>query len=194
MGVVASRQAVLGTLRRPFRFREAAHQAEIAGNTSKLHGGKAYGTRRRGAAARVTSSARSTSEMSAALASALRVYLVECEGGILQQNLGPVTAPASAKGKIEMNSEQFEGKWKQIQGQIRQKWGHLTDNDMQVIAGKRDVLIGRVEERYGLAKEKATAEVDGFLKSLQAQPEHNAQDSTERERNDRTKTHTVGSR
>jgi uncharacterized protein YjbJ (UPF0337 family) len=194
MGVVASRQAVLGTLRRPFRFREAAHQAEIAGNTSKLHGGKAYGTRRRGAAARVTSSARSTSEMSAALASALRAYLVECEGGILQQNLGPVTAPASAKGKIEMNSEQFEGKWKQIQGQIRQKWGHLTDNDMQVIAGKRDVLIGRVEERYGLAKEKATSEVDGFLKSLQTQPEQNAQDSTERERNDRTKSHTVGSR
>jgi len=132
--------------------------------------------------------------MSAALASALRVYLVECEGGILQQNLGPVTAPASAKGKIEMNSEQFEGKWKQIQGQIRQKWGHLTDNDMQVIAGKRDALIGRVEERYGLAKEKATSEVDGFLKSLQTQPEQNAQDSTERERNDRTKTHTVGSR
>ena len=70
-----------------------------------------------------------------------------------------------------MNSEQFEGKWKQFQGQIRQKWGHLTDNDMQVIAGKRDVLIGRVEERYGLAKEKATAEVDAFLKTLQDQPE-----------------------
>jgi uncharacterized protein YjbJ (UPF0337 family) len=117
-----------------------------------------------------------------------------CESGTPKQNLGPVIAPASAKGKIEMNSEQFEGKWKQIQGQIRQKWGHLTDNDMQVIAGKRDVLIGRVEERYGLAKEKATSEVDGFLKSLQTQPEQNAQDSTERERNDRTKSHTVGSR
>jgi uncharacterized protein YjbJ (UPF0337 family) len=117
-----------------------------------------------------------------------------CESSTPQQNSGPVIAPASAKGKIEMNSEQFEGKWKQIQGQIRQKWGHLTDNDMQVIAGKRDVLIGRVEERYGLAKEKATAEVDGFLKTLQAQPEQNAQDSTERERNDRTKAHTVGSR
>jgi uncharacterized protein YjbJ (UPF0337 family) len=108
--------------------------------------------------------------------------------------LGPVMAPASAKGKIEMNAEQFEGKWKQIQGQIRQKWGHLTENDMQVIAGKRDVLIGRVEERYGLAKEKATAEVDGFLNSLQDQPQHIAQDSTEKERNERTKTHTVGSR
>jgi uncharacterized protein YjbJ (UPF0337 family) len=93
-----------------------------------------------------------------------------------------------------MNSEQFEGKWKQFQGQIRQKWGHLTDNDMQVIAGKRDVLIGRVEERYGLAKEKATAEVDGFLKTLQEQPDVKAQDSTERERNERTNAHTAGSR
>jgi uncharacterized protein YjbJ (UPF0337 family) len=93
-----------------------------------------------------------------------------------------------------MNAEQLEGKWKQFQGQIRKKWGHLTDNDMQVIAGKRDILIGRVEERYGLAKEKATAEVDGFLKSLQEQPEQNAQDSTERERNERTKAHTAGSR
>jgi uncharacterized protein YjbJ (UPF0337 family) len=93
-----------------------------------------------------------------------------------------------------MNSEQFEGKWKQFQGQIRQKWGHLTDNDLQVIAGKRDVLIGRVEERYGLAKEKATAEVDAFLKTLQEQPEPKAQDATERERTDRAKAHTAGSR
>jgi uncharacterized protein YjbJ (UPF0337 family) len=111
-----------------------------------------------------------------------------------ESDLGTCECASDRKGENEMNSEQFEGKWKQIQGQIRQKWGHLTDNDMQVIAGKRDVLIGRVEERYGLAKEKAAAEVDGFLKSLQTQPEHNAQDSTERERNDRTKTHTVGSR
>jgi uncharacterized protein YjbJ (UPF0337 family) len=93
-----------------------------------------------------------------------------------------------------MNAEQLEGKWNQFRGQIRKKWGHLTDNDMQVIAGKRDILIGRVEERYGLAKEKATAEVDGFLKSLQDQPEHDAQDSTERERNERTKAHIAGSR
>jgi uncharacterized protein YjbJ (UPF0337 family) len=117
-----------------------------------------------------------------------------CEIGTPQQNSGPVIAPVSAKGKIEMNAEQLEGKWKQFSGQIRKKWGHLTDNDMQVIAGKRDILIGRVEERYGLAKEKATAEVDGFLKSLQDQPGQNAQDPTEREHNERTKAHTVGSR
>jgi uncharacterized protein YjbJ (UPF0337 family) len=105
-----------------------------------------------------------------------------------------VNAPAIAKGKIEMNTDQLEGKWKQITGQVRQKWGHLTDSDIQVIAGKRDVLIGRVQERYGLAKEKATAEVDGFLKTLHDQPEQHADNSSSEERSERTKAHTAGSR
>ena len=108
--------------------------------------------------------------------------------------LGRMSAPAIAKGKIKMNVEQLEGKWKQFKGQIQQKWGHLTDDDMRIIAGKREVLIGRVEERYGLAKEKATAEVDGFLKTLRDEPEHTAQGSKEEERTDRTKAHTVGQR
>ncbi len=64
-----------------------------------------------------------------------------------------------------------------------------------VIAGKRDVLIGRVEERYGLAKEKATAEVDGFMKTLHDSARaHTAQDSNDEERTDRTKAHTAGQR
>ena len=90
-----------------------------------------------------------------------------------------------------MNTDQLEGKWKQLAGQVRQKWGHLTDSDIQVIAGKRDVLIGRVQERYGLAKEKATSEVDGFLKTLHDQPE---QDASSEERSERTKAHTAGQR
>jgi uncharacterized protein YjbJ (UPF0337 family) len=111
-----------------------------------------------------------------------------------RQHLGRVNAPAIAKGKIEMNTDQLEGKWKQITGQVRQKWGHLTDSDIQVIAGKRDVLIGRVQERYGLAKEKATAEVDGFLKTLHDQPEQDARNPSGEDRNERTKAHTAGQR
>lgn len=105
-----------------------------------------------------------------------------------------MSAQAVAKGKNEMNVEQLEGKWKQYKGQVRQKWGHLTDDDMQVIAGKRDVLIGRVQERYGLAKEKATAEVDGFLKTLHDVPEQDAHQTSGEERGERAKTHTAGSR
>lgn len=132
-----------------------------------------------------------------ALAGALRVYPVDVERGDRSQYLRRVMTQAIAKGKIEMNVDQLEGRWKQLTGQVRQKWGHLTDSDITVIAGKRDVLIGRVQERYGLAKEKATAEVDGFLKTLHDQPEHDAQNPSSEERNERperTKAHTAGQR
>ena len=89
-----------------------------------------------------------------------------------------------------MNIEQLEGKWNQYKGQVREKWGNLTDDDMQVIAGKRDNLIGRIQERYGIAKERATEQVDAFLKTL---PVHRAEDSSNEERHERSKTHTAGS-
>jgi uncharacterized protein YjbJ (UPF0337 family) len=65
-----------------------------------------------------------------------------------------------------MNWDQVEGKWKQYKGQIREKWGDLTDDDLHVIAGQRDELIGKIQQRYGLAKEKAAKEVDSFVKTL----------------------------
>ena len=51
-----------------------------------------------------------------------------------------------------MNWDQVEGKWKQLRGSVKQKWGKLTDNDLDYIAGKRDQLAGKLQERYGLAK------------------------------------------
>jgi uncharacterized protein YjbJ (UPF0337 family) len=70
-----------------------------------------------------------------------------------------------------MNSDQLEGKWKQVKGEVREKWGKLTDDDIHVIAGRREQLIGRIQERYGLAKEEATRQVDAFVKNLNAQPD-----------------------
>jgi uncharacterized protein YjbJ (UPF0337 family) len=66
-----------------------------------------------------------------------------------------------------MNWDQIEGKWKQIKGQLREKWGNLTDDDLEMIAGKRDQLIGRLQVRYGIAKEEASKQVDDFANSLQ---------------------------
>lgn len=54
-----------------------------------------------------------------------------------------------------MNSDEFQGKWKQMKGTIRQQFGKLTDNDIEVIAGQRDKLIGKLQERYGYAREEA---------------------------------------
>jgi uncharacterized protein YjbJ (UPF0337 family) len=65
-----------------------------------------------------------------------------------------------------MNSDQLEGRWKQVKGEVREKWGKLTDHDIQIVGGRRDPLIGRVQQRYGIAREAATKEVDTFLKHL----------------------------
>ena len=64
-----------------------------------------------------------------------------------------------------MNWDQIEGKWKQAGGRIKEKWGKLTDDDLQVIAGKRDQLIGKIQERYGIAKEDAARQVDDFSRT-----------------------------
>jgi uncharacterized protein YjbJ (UPF0337 family) len=68
-----------------------------------------------------------------------------------------------------MNWDQVEGKWKQFSGKFREKWGKLTDDDWQVIGGKKDQLVGRVQERYGIAKEQAQREVDDFVCSMPAE-------------------------
>ncbi len=61
-----------------------------------------------------------------------------------------------------MNSDQLEGKWKQIKGQAKQKWGELTDDELDQIDGKREELIGKIQERYGIEKEEAAKQVSQF--------------------------------
>jgi uncharacterized protein YjbJ (UPF0337 family) len=89
-----------------------------------------------------------------------------------------------------MNADQLEGKWKQVKGEVREKWGKLTDDDILVIGGRQDQLIGRVQERYGMAKEAATREVDTFLKQLSDPGE--AFNSSTASPNDRAKVHSAG--
>jgi uncharacterized protein YjbJ (UPF0337 family) len=89
-----------------------------------------------------------------------------------------------------MNSDQLEGKWKQVKGEVREKWGKLTDNDIEIVGGRRDQLIGRVQERYGMAKEAATKEVDTFVKHL-SDPGGDFSSSTGSPDN-RPKVHSVG--
>jgi len=67
-----------------------------------------------------------------------------------------------------MNTDIFEGKWKQVRGEIRRWWGKLTDDDLDKIAGNRDKLIGTLQERYGYAKEKAEEELNRRLAEYRA--------------------------
>ena len=58
-----------------------------------------------------------------------------------------------------MNKDEIGGNWKQFKGKAKEKWGKLTDDDMTVIEGKRDQLVGRIQERYGYAKDEAEREL-----------------------------------
>jgi uncharacterized protein YjbJ (UPF0337 family) len=64
-----------------------------------------------------------------------------------------------------MNWDRVEGKWKQASGKVKEKWGKLTDDDLQTIAGKRDQLVGRIQERYGIARDVAEKQVEEFSKA-----------------------------
>lgn len=67
---------------------------------------------------------------------------------------------------LEMNSDILEGKWNQVKGKVRQKWGELTDDDLTRIAGKRDELVGLIQERYGRTRAEAEREVNEFMSGL----------------------------
>lgn len=65
-----------------------------------------------------------------------------------------------------MNEEQMRGKWEQLKGKIQAHWGKLTDDDLRMIQGKRQMLIGKLVERHGLAKEQAEKDLDRFLQTM----------------------------
>ncbi len=65
-----------------------------------------------------------------------------------------------------MNWDQIKGKWTQYKGQAREKWGDLTDDDLDRAQGNREQLAGKIQEKYGVAKEEAERQVDEWSKSL----------------------------
>lgn len=66
-----------------------------------------------------------------------------------------------------MNNDILQGNWKQLKGQVKEWWGDLTDDDLTKIDGKRDQLVGALQERYGYTKERAEQEVTRRLDEYQ---------------------------
>jgi len=64
-----------------------------------------------------------------------------------------------------MNTETMAGSWKEMKGKIKEKWGKLTDDDLTVVEGKKDQLVGLLEKRYGYAKERAQKDAEAFYKN-----------------------------
>ena len=65
--------------------------------------------------------------------------------------------------------DQIEGNWGQLQGKFKQQWGDITDDSMLQLKGKRDELIGAIQEQYGIAKEEAEAQIDEWAEALELQ-------------------------
>jgi uncharacterized protein YjbJ (UPF0337 family) len=71
-------------------------------------------------------------------------------------------SPSHRKGAA-MNWDRVEGNWKAFKGRVREQWGKLTDDDLDVIAGKQEQLAGKIQERYGIAREVADRQVNDWL-------------------------------
>ena len=65
-----------------------------------------------------------------------------------------------------MNWDQIEGNWVKAKGKLRQQWGKLTDDDWTFIGGKKDALVGKLQERYGYKKDQAEKEVDDYIAGM----------------------------
>ena len=65
-----------------------------------------------------------------------------------------------------MNWDQVSGNWKAVKGRFREKWGKLTDDDLEAAKGRRDELVGRIQARYGTQKDRIEHEVDEFMRKL----------------------------
>ncbi|HRN07703.1 MAG TPA: CsbD family protein [Ottowia sp.] len=61
-----------------------------------------------------------------------------------------------------MNEDTIAGNWKQFKGKVKEQWGKLTDDDLDVIAGKRDQMVGRMQELYGIAKDEAEKQLSDW--------------------------------
>ncbi|KVE05829.1 MULTISPECIES: CsbD family protein [Burkholderia] len=65
-----------------------------------------------------------------------------------------------------MNEDKIQGQWKQLTGKLKAKWGKLTDDDLAVAEGNRDYLAGKIQERYGIARDEAEKQLKEFDREL----------------------------
>lgn len=61
-----------------------------------------------------------------------------------------------------MNNDKVQGNWKQFKGKVQEQWGKLTNDDLDVIEGRREQLLGRIQERHGIAREEAERQVSDW--------------------------------
>ena len=86
--------------------------------------------------------------------------------GIARTIFRHVICEIPGQKEVNMDWNQVQGQWKQIKGKAKVKWGKLTDDEIDVIEGRRDQLIGTIQQRYGIKKEEAERQVDDWLREF----------------------------
>jgi len=84
----------------------------------------------------------------------------------MEHPLGRVGFPSLRHKEQAMNWDRIEGNWKEFKGKAQQKWGKLTNDDLDVIEGKRQELSGRLQKHYGYAKDESEREIDAWLRDV----------------------------
>src|SRR5262245_35646452 len=85
-------------------------------------------------------------------------------GGIARASM-PGSATTAAKEDC-MNRDTFKGTWNQVKGNVRKQWGKLTDDDVDQIQGDAEIMLGKIQQRYGRSKDQASQEFDRWLGTL----------------------------
>jgi uncharacterized protein YjbJ (UPF0337 family) len=81
----------------------------------------------------------------------------------LQARRGELWSDQSVEEVMDWN--RVVGSWKQLEGKVKAKWGLLTDDDLMTIKGSRELLVGKLQERYGIAKDEARKQIDEYFTS-----------------------------
>jgi uncharacterized protein YjbJ (UPF0337 family) len=68
-----------------------------------------------------------------------------------------------------MNEDRIRGNWLQFKGKVKEKWGKLTDDDLDVIEGRSEQLLGKLQERYGIARDEAEKQYKEFLRTMDSE-------------------------
>jgi uncharacterized protein YjbJ (UPF0337 family) len=79
-----------------------------------------------------------------------------------------------------MNWDEIEGKWKTYKGKVRERWGELNKEDLDIIAGKREQLVEQLQSKYGIAREEAELEISDFLSKVAGDETWHAKNKDER--------------
>jgi uncharacterized protein YjbJ (UPF0337 family) len=79
-----------------------------------------------------------------------------------------------------MNWDRIEGNWRQFKGRVRTQWGKLTDDQLDMINGQREVLAGKIQEQYGITKDEAESQIRAWELNLRDDDEYEDRDSAGR--------------